>query len=49
MGDPCKRGNEPSLSIKCGIFIDKLRTGQILKKYSAPRTKGTEFLGTFVK
>ena len=49
MADPCKRGNEPSPSIKCGKFLDKLRTGQVLKKDSAPRTKGTEFLGTFVK
>jgi len=24
---PCKRGNEPSGSIKCGQFLDYLRTG----------------------
>ena len=49
MADPSKRGNEPSRSIKCEKFLDKLRTGQVLKKYSAPRNKGTEFLGTFRK
>ena len=45
----CKCGNEPSGSIKCRKFLDKLRTGQVLKKDSAARTKGSEFLGTFVK
>ena len=28
-------GNEPSGSIKCGEFLDYLRTGQLLKKDSA--------------
>jgi hypothetical protein len=49
VADPCKHGNESSLSIKCGEFLDKLRTGQVLKKDCAPRTRGTEVLGTFVK
>jgi hypothetical protein len=43
VADPCKGDNEPSRSIKCGKFLDKLRTGQVLKKYSVPRSKGTEF------
>ena len=29
----CKRGNEPSVSIKCGEFLDELNTGQFLSKY----------------
>ena len=33
------RGNEPSGSIKCGEFIDQLRTGQLLKKDCAPWSK----------
>ena len=28
-------GNEPSGSIKCGDFLDQLRTGQLVKKNSA--------------
>ena len=28
--------NEPSGSIKCGEFLDQLRTGQLLKKDCAP-------------
>ena len=32
----CECGNEPSGSIKCGQFLDKLKTGQLVKKYSAP-------------
>jgi len=28
----CECGNEPSGSIKCGEFLDWLRTGQRLKK-----------------
>ena len=31
----CKGGNEPSGSIKCGEFLDQLRTGQLLKKEAA--------------
>ena len=29
-------GNQPSGSIKCGEFLDQLKTGQILKKDCAP-------------
>ena len=29
-------GDEPSGSIKCGDFLDQLRTGKFLKKDSAP-------------
>ena len=32
----CECGNEPSGSIKCGEFLDQLRTSQLLKKNSAP-------------
>ena len=28
----CEYGNEPSGSIKCGEFLDWLKTGQLLKK-----------------
>ena len=34
-----KSGNECSGSIKCGQFLDWLRTGQLLKMDSAPRNK----------
>ena len=30
----CECGNEPSGSIKCGEFLDSLRTGQLLKNDS---------------
>ena len=36
MAGTCKRGYEPSGSIKCGQFLDYLRTGELLKKDSAP-------------
>jgi len=32
----CKHGNEPSGSIKCGEFLDYLRTSELLKKDCAP-------------
>ena len=35
MAGTCECDNEPSGSIKCGEFLDKLRTGQLLKD-SAP-------------
>ena len=35
----CECGNEPSGSIKCGEFIDQLRTAYLLKKDSAPWSK----------
>jgi hypothetical protein len=35
----CDCGNEPSGSIKCGEYLDQLRTGQLLKKDSAPCSK----------
>ena len=31
----CDSGNEPLGSIKCGEFLDQLRTGQLLKEDSA--------------
>jgi hypothetical protein len=34
-----KRGNEPSGSIKCGGFLDQLRTGPPREKVCAPRSK----------
>ena len=35
----CECGNEPSGSIKCGEFLDYLRTGWLLKKDSVPWSK----------
>ena len=35
----CEYGNETSGSVKCGEFLDWLKTGQLLKKDSAPWTK----------
>jgi hypothetical protein len=35
----CECGNEPSGSIKCGEFLDQLRTGWLLKKDSAQWSK----------
>jgi len=35
----CECGNAPSGSIKCGEFLDWLRTGQLLRKDSAPWSK----------
>ena len=32
----CECGNEPSGSKKCGEILDQLKTGQFLKKDSAP-------------
>jgi hypothetical protein len=32
----CECGNKPSGSIKCGEFLDKLRTCWLLNKDSAP-------------
>ena len=32
-------GNEPSGSIKCGEFLDYIKTGYLLKKDSAPWSK----------
>jgi len=34
-----KRRNEPSVSIKCGGFVDYLRTGEPIKNESAVRSK----------
>ena len=35
----CECGNEPSGSIICGELLDQLKTGQFLKKNSAPWSK----------
>ena len=35
VANACECGNEPSGSVKCGEFLDKLRTSQLLKKDSA--------------
>jgi len=35
MAGTCERGNEPSGSIKCGEFLDWLKTRLLLKKDSA--------------
>jgi hypothetical protein len=34
----CECGNEPSGSIKCREFLDYLKTHQLLRKDSAPRS-----------
>ena len=39
MAGACEYGNEPSGSIKCGEFLDWMRTGYFLKKDSAPWSK----------
>ena len=39
MAGTCECGNELSGSIKFGEFLDSLRTGQLLKKDSAPWSK----------
>ena len=39
----CKCGNEPTDSIKCGEFLDYLRTGYLLKKVSAPWTTSVKY------
>ena len=36
--DACECGNEPSVSVKCGEFLDQLQTSQLLKKDSAPQS-----------
>jgi hypothetical protein len=35
VAETCECGNEPSGYIKCGEFLDLLRTGQLLNKDSA--------------
>jgi len=37
--------NEPSVPIKCGEFLDWLRTGQLLRKDCVPRRR---FVGWLV-
>ena len=39
VADACECGNEPSGSVKCGEFLDRLQTSQLLKKDSAPWSK----------
>ena len=39
MAGTCECGNEPSGFIKCGEFLDWLRTGQVLKMDCAPWKK----------
>ena len=49
MAGTCVCGYAPSGSIKCGEFLDWLRTGQLLKKDSAPwRKLPIEFIKHFV-
>ena len=35
MAGTCECGNEPLSYVKCGEFLDWLRTGQLLRKDSA--------------
>ena len=39
MAGCCERGNEPSGSVKCGEFLNQLKTDHILKKDAAPWRK----------
>ena len=39
MAGTCTCGNEASGSVKCGEFLDWLRTGYVLKKDSDPWSK----------
>ena len=39
MAGTCECGNELLGSIKCGEFLDQLKTGQLFKKDSAPSSK----------
>ena len=39
MAGACEYGNELSGSIKCGDFLDELKTGWLLKKDSAVWSK----------
>ena len=39
MAGTCECSNEPFCSNKCGVFFDCLRTGQLLRKDSAPWSK----------
>ena len=39
MAVTCECGDELSVSIKCGEFLDWLKTGWLLKKDSAPWSK----------
>ena len=36
MEGSCECGNELSVSIKCKVYLYNLRTGELLKKDSAP-------------
>ena len=36
VGGTCEFGNEASVSMSCGEFLDQLQTGQLLKKDSTP-------------
>ena len=42
MAGTCECGNEPSGSIKCGEFIDYLKTGLRLKKDCTAWSKGNK-------
>ena len=44
MASTCECRNELLGSIKCGEFRDHLRTGQLLKKDSAPWSKQVNIL-----
>ena len=35
----CECGNEPLGSLKCGEFLDQMKTGQLFKKDSVPWSK----------
>ena len=43
MTGTCECINEPSDSIKCREFLDKLRTGYLLKKDSGPCSKWIKY------
>jgi len=39
VADACECGNEPSGSVKCGEFLDRLQISSLLKKDSASWSK----------
>ena len=49
VADACECDNEPWGSVKCGEFLDQLKTSQLLKKDFAPWTKYGVLQGDQIK
>jgi hypothetical protein len=45
VADSCERGNEPSDSVRGGVFLDELSDYQLLKKYCVPWSYSVRILG----